>query len=282
MKRVAAGSEAVKEKGRFRAHKWLLLRRLSQISIIMLFLFAPLTIINGSLASSVLLETVPLTDPFLYLQTLAAGQVFESTALIGALLVVLFYLIVGGRVYCSWVCPMNMVTDTAAWLRRKLGLKKKCELSPQTRYWVLAMVVLLSLFTGSMLWELVNPVTLLQRSIFYSVGLGWSVVVGVFLYDLLWSRNGWCGHVCPMGAFYSLLGRFSLLRVRAAQRSSCNDCMDCFVVCPEPQVIRVALKGKDGYSPVINSEQCTNCGRCIDVCAPQVFCYGSRFNKGCS
>lgn len=91
MKRVAAGSEAVKEKGRFRAHKWLLLRRLSQISIIMLFLFAPLTIINGSLASSVLLETVPLTDPFLYLQTLAAGQVFESTALIGALLVVLLF-----------------------------------------------------------------------------------------------------------------------------------------------------------------------------------------------
>ena len=46
-----------------------------------------------------------------------------------------------------------------------------------------------------------------------------------------------------------------------------NDCMDCFEVCPEPQVIRPALKGEGkGVGPVILAPSCTNCGRCIDVC----------------
>jgi cytochrome c-type protein NapB len=49
-----------------------------------------------------------------------------------------------------------------------------------------------------------------------------------------------------VGAFYSLIGKVSLVKTAAVQRAACNDCMDCFVVCPEPQVIRPALKGVDG------------------------------------
>ncbi len=290
MARDLIGRAAVREKGWIRSHKWLLMRRASQLSIIGLFLLGPLGsiwflgeleeelwLIKGNLVSSVVLDTVPLTDPFVYLQTLFADQAFETTALIGALIVLLFYLAVGGRVYCSWVCPMNMVTDSASWLRRKLGLKRKCDLSPNIRFWLLGLVMILALMSGKLLWELVNPVTLLQRSIFYGFGLGWIMVVGIFLYDLLWSRNGWCGHLCPMGAFYSLLGRFSLLRIRTARREACDDCMDCFAVCPEPQVIRPTLKGEEGASVVIDESQCTNCGRCIDICGPDVFRYGGRF-----
>jgi ferredoxin-type protein NapH len=56
--------------------------------------------------------------------------------------------------------------------------------------------------------------------------------------------------------------------------------MDCFIVCPEQQVIRPALKGADkGIGPVITSANCTNCGRCIDVCSKDVFHFGSRFNN---
>ena len=52
--------------------------------------------------------------------------------------------------------------------------------------------------------------------------------------------------------------------------------MDCFAVCPEPQVIAFPLKGKAGHGPVITDRECTNCGRCIDVCAPRVFQYTHR------
>ena len=85
--------------------------------------------------------------------------------------------------------------------------------------------------------------------------------------------------MCPVGAFYGLLGRTALIRVSAARRSACDDCMDCFVVCPEPQVIRPALKQAGQTHPLILSGDCTNCGRCIDVCDRQVFKMTHRFDQ---
>lgn len=80
-----------------------------------------------------------------------------------------------------------------------------------------------------------------------------------------------------MGAFYAILGRYSLIRVRARRRDACTDCADCFIVCPEPQVIKPALKGSG--TPVILGSACTNCGRCIDVCAENVFDVTLRFDR---
>jgi ferredoxin-type protein NapH len=81
-----------------------------------------------------------------------------------------------------------------------------------------------------------------------------------------------------VGAFYGLLGRASVLRVVASRRAACNDCADCYAVCPEPLIIKPALKAVDGAGPVITSAQCTNCARCMDVCAKDVFQLGSRWS----
>ena len=113
----------------------------------------------------------------------------------------------------------------------------------------------------------------------FGFGLSWVIVVGVFVYDLMLAGRGWCAHLCPAGAAYALLGRWSLWRVAASRRSACVDCMDCFAVCPEPQVIRPALKAVGQSHPVILDRHCTNCGRCVDVCSQDVFRLGSRFNR---
>ena len=64
----------------------------------------------------------------------------------------------------------------------------------------------------------------------------------------------------------------------ASKREACNNCLDCFAVCPEQQVIRMPLKGADkGVGPLILSSDCSNCGRCIDVCSKDVFTFGTRF-----
>jgi ferredoxin-type protein NapH len=274
------GAEAIATKGWLAAHKWLLLRRISQIGILALFLIGPLAgvwIVKGNLAYSLTLDTLPLTDPYVLLQSLLAGHVPEKLALIGVAIVLAFYFLVGGRVFCSWVCPVNLVTDAAAWLRGRLGIRNSAHISRKTRYWVLAMTLILALFTGTIAWELLNPVSMLHRGLIFGLGTAWAVVLAVFLFDLLIRENGWCGHVCPVGAFYSLLGKWSPLRVSAVKRRDCNDCMDCFAVCPEPQVIKPALKGEGkGVGPAILSPNCTNCGRCIDVCAKDVFRFGGR------
>jgi len=274
------GQDAVIKKGWLLAHKWLLLRRFSQLGIIGLFLLGPvfgIWFIKGNMSSSLTLDTVPLTDPFVFLQTLFTGYIPEITVIIGAVIVALFYLIVGGRVYCSWVCPINIVTDAADWLRRVLKVKTSLSFSRMGRYGLLLVSLVLASVTGVLVWELVNPVTMIQREIVFAMGLSWLFITGIFILDAFVSRRAWCGHLCPMGAFYGLLGQASIIKVNAINRDSCNDCMDCFAVCPEPQVIKPALKGSVTSSPVINSGNCTNCARCIDVCAENVFTIKHRF-----
>ena len=148
------GAEAVEEKGWLRAHKWLILRRISQFGILGLFLLGPLAgiwLVKGNLNYSYTLDILPLTDPFVALQSLAAGHVPETLGLIGVAIVLAFYLLVGGRVYCSWVCPINVVTDLAGWLRDRLGIKGGSSLSRNTRYWILGMTLVGSALTGVVL-----------------------------------------------------------------------------------------------------------------------------------
>ena len=278
------GVEAIAKRGWFQAHKWLLFRRFSQFAVLGLFLLGPwagIWIIKGNLSSSLLFDKIPLTDPLLFLQILSAGFAgIASAAVIGAALVLVFYLIVGGRVYCSWVCPVNIVTDTANWLRRKLKIKSSAKISANARYWMLALTLVLAFATGTLAYELVNPVSLLHRGLIFGMGFGWSVILGVFLFDLLVMRHGWCGHLCPMGAFYGILGNSAFVRVRADRRADCDDCMECYEVCPEPHVLPPALKGeKKGLAPVILSGDCTNCGRCIDICGEDVFDFGLRIGR---
>ena len=278
------GRSANQHKGWIKAHQWLILRRFSQLSILSLFIFSPwiagkygIWLVKGNLASSLTLDILPLTDPYVLLQSIIAGHWPLLTGFIGAIIVILFYVIVGGRVYCSWVCPINIVTDVAAWLRDNIGIKSGTTFSRTTRFWILGSTLLLALMTGTIAWELINPVTMVFRGLVFGMGLAWGIILAVFILDFAVSRRAWCGSMCPVGAFYSLLGIKSLLRVDAAAREQCDDCMDCFRICPEPQVIRAPLKGADtGISSVISSSQCTNCGRCIDVCGQGVFNFSQQ------
>lgn len=269
------------ERGWWLSHRFLVLRRLSQFSILALFLAGPwfgLWVVKGNLSASMTLGVLPLTDPFVLAQTVAARHWPHTTALVGAVIVIAFYALAAGRAYCAWVCPLNVVTDSAAWLRRAFHLNGGKAPSASLRWWLLAAVLASSALVGQVVWEVVNPVTWTQRALIFGGSVAWLAVAAVFAYDLLVAPHGWCGHVCPMGAAYALLGRKSLLRVSAAHSSRCNDCADCFAVCPEPQVIVMPLKGKHGHGPVITDQDCTNCGRCIDVCTTDVFRFTHRFD----
>jgi ferredoxin-type protein NapH len=276
------GREAVAAKGWWRAHRFLLLRRVSQLGILALFLAGPwfgVWVVKGNLSSSLTLGTLPLTDPFVLAQVLASRHLPETSAFVGAAIVIGFYMLAGGRAFCSWVCPVNAVTDGAAWLRRRLHITSGRAPRGTLRHWLAAAVLLASAATGLTVWEWVNPVSLTQRALIFGGSLAWGAAAAVFVFDLLVAPRGWCGHVCPVGAAYSLLGRASVLRVSAANSSACNDCADCYAVCPEPQVIVLPLKGKGGASPVIADSDCTNCGRCIDVCGPDVFRFTARWDS---
>ena len=251
----------------YKKYRFLIARRITQISIMVLYVIANVYGINflmGNLSSSLVLNTIPLSDPYAVIQMLFAGAALSFDILLGAFFITIFYMIVGGRAFCSWVCPVNMITDLANYLRRKFGfnqIQKKQPASRNIRYWVIAISFIISFFMGIAAFELISPISMVHRGIIFGLGFGWAAILIIFLFDLFVLKNGWCGHICPLGGFYSLVGRFSLIRVHH-NADNCTACMKCKEVCPESQVLHMVTKTS---MPVLSGE-CTNCGRCVEVC----------------
>ena len=248
-------------------NKYLILRRVTQVSVMALYILANgygINILQGNLSSSLLLGTVPLSDPFALLQMLFAGALIATNILVGALIVAFFYFLVGGRVFCSWVCPVNIITDFSAYIRRKMGfdkIQKRQPASRKIRYAVLGLSLVLSAILGLSAFEFISPISMVHRGLIFGLGFGWAAMLIIFLFDLFVLKNGWCGHICPLGGFYSLLGKFSFIRVDH-DFEKCTACMKCKEVCPEKQVLWMISKES---KPVLSGE-CTNCARCIEVC----------------
>ena len=248
-------------------YKYQIPRRLLQTGILFLFFGGNAfewNVLRGNLSSARIFGTLPLSDPFAVLQSFAAGAAVTADVMTGAVIILLFYATLGGRVFCGWVCPVNMVTDLADRIRSSFRLEKEWkswDIKREARYWIMALAIVLSTVLGVAAFEWISPIGAMHRGIVYGFGAGWAFILIVFLIDLIAVKNGFCGHLCPLGGFYSLTGRYGFLRVRH-DRSKCTDCMKCIDICPEKQVLHMV-----GYrsGPVL-SGACINCGRCVEVC----------------
>lgn len=249
----------------------LLLRRLTQFGLLLLFfgtahwgweVSKDVPLLSGNLSASEFIGLIPMADPFAALQIFVAGHVLQAETVIGAALVLGFYALLGGRVFCAWVCPVNAVTDLAGWMRQRLPIPTQFALNRNIRYFVLATALILSVVAGVAAFEWVSPVGMMHRGIVFGMGLGFLALIAIFLFDLLILKNGWCGHLCPLGAFWSLVGKVALVRVRF-DKDSCTHCGECARVCPEPQVLNLKKLEQTGY--VVPGE-CSNCGRCTALC----------------
>ncbi len=267
-------------KALFNNYKFLIARRITQVSIMILYIIANtygIKILMGNLSSSLIMQKIPLSDPYAVVQMFFAGAVISFDLAFGAFIIVLFYGLIGGRAFCSWVCPVNIITDTANYLRRKLKLnqiEKKQPASRNLRYYIILISLFLSFFLGVAAFEFVSVVSMTHRGIIFGLGFGWASMLVVFLFDLFVLKNGWCGHLCPLGGFYSLIGKFSLIRVHHNHKN-CTACMKCKEVCPEVQVLTMITKKSE---PVLSGE-CTNCGRCVDVCDDDALKFSIRKNN---
>lgn len=277
------GREAVEAKGWLRAHKWLLLRRASQLGILALFLVGPWLgwwIVKGNLSSSLTLGVLPLTDPFLVVQQLAAGH---------------------------WPLPGG-----AARRRHRARLLSALR-------WAAVLLVgvsgqprhrrrrLVAPAAGPQGWQgAVGQHALLAARLraghrggdrLAGVGVGESGVDVPPRPDLRF-RTG-------LGASSAASSSTTCSSPRAAGVATCarkapsTPCSDAppssrsrppsaarattawtaSPSAPSPQVIRPALKGVGQDHPLILDADCTTCGRCVDVCGKDVFRITTRFNR---
>lgn len=58
-------------------------------------------ILHGNYSSSLLFDTVPLTDPLMTLQSLASGHLPATVALTGAVIITVLYALAGKRLFCK-------------------------------------------------------------------------------------------------------------------------------------------------------------------------------------
>lgn len=263
--------------GLIKRYRFLISRRFTQLFLLSLFLGANYlgwTILKGNFSSALLFEAIPLSDPYNIIQVFASGFIASSELIIGAIIILLLYGLLFGRMFCSWVCPVNIIEDTASGIHKKLKLKNSVNLSRNIRYWVLGLGIALSVILGYSAFEAVSPISMLHRGIIFGIGGGWTFIVALFLFDMAISKFGWCGHLCPLGAFYALISKYALIKVKY-NNNKCSKCMKCFTVCPEKQVLNIVTK----QSGIIKSSECTNCARCIEVCNDDALKLSLRTNK---
>ncbi len=160
--------------------------------------------------------------------------------IIGGLLVVgaLF-----GRMVCGWICPFGWFQELLGRLsRRKISLPRWMA---YFRYVVLVGLVFIVAYWTGQPWfcklcpqgflEGGMPQPILRPELRAGIGWLWFTKLGIFLAVVLASvfmRRPFCGVLCPLGAIYGLMARYSLWRTVIIPEK-CTNCMWCVRNCPQ-------------------------------------------------
>lgn len=257
-------------------NRWTLGRRAVQVLTVLLLASPAIgfTFFQGNLQSASLLG-LQLSDPLAGLQVLLLTGTLSLTLLSGMLAVAGGYYLLGGRVFCGWICPVHLLTDL-------LDLLPGRERLPRWRlsgkWWALLVTALLSLILGLPAFETLSPIGILSRAFSFGAGSALSVVVAIALLELLLVRRAWCRSLCPLGGLYAALGRYSPLRV-VYHAERCIHCQRCRQTCFVPEVLAPSLE--EG-APCVVSGECTRCFACLGVCPTDAldFGYHNPFKHG--
>lgn len=225
----------------------------------------------GSLSSSHL-AGVDLLDPFAALQVVVAARDIAFTGLLWALPVLIVYALVRGRVFCGWVCPVNLLLEFADWLRRKFGLTVVERAVPRKAKLIVAVVVLaVSALVCVPVFEAVSPVGAFSKALLFGSFAGVLTLVAIVVAELFWARRVWCRALCPLGGFYQALGAVGFVSVKA-DHEACIGCDACKKRCLcDPEILNAAVVGEE---PRVSAGDCMLCGRCVEGCPTHALSIG--------
>ncbi|MEN9699136.1 MAG: hypothetical protein RLZZ301_334 [Bacteroidota bacterium] len=243
------------------------------------------------------------SEPFLMLNVIERkfvilGQVFWpqdmyifAVLAILAVVFVIFFTIIFGRIFCGWVCPQTIFMemlfrrieyfiegdaaeqrrlDQAPWTTSKIAKKT----SKHVIFWLISFLIantFLAYIIGSdELWKIQTDPLGKHLGGFTAIVIFTYVFYGVFAF----LREQVCTTICPYGRLQGVLldqnsmvvaydhvrgeGRAKIRKGEdraAAGKGACIDCLQCIHVCPTGIDIRNGTQ-----------LECINCTACIDVC----------------
>ena len=261
--------EAAHERTRHR-HKWRNRRWATLIIVNLLFVvsyYFDVQLVEGALTASRVVG-FHMADLNSALQVMLAYKHVVLNLLIGTVTVFLLWVLLGGRTFCSWVCPYHLLAELAEKIHvrlvdRKIVKPKTFHRGVRTVFYVI--FALLALLTGYTVFETISATGIVSRALIYGPGLALLWVLFLLLFEVFVSRRAWCRYVCPIGLTYGIVGSISPVRVKY-NVTNCHHEGDCRKVCEVPHVLdtTIRMRARDVEVPI--GADCTRCGLCVDIC----------------
>ncbi|MBL8318030.1 MAG: NapH/MauN family ferredoxin-type protein [Burkholderiaceae bacterium] len=253
-----------------RGHKWRNRRWAVLIAANLLFTVSYLLdiqVLEGALTASRFIG-FHLIDLNSALQVMLAHKHVITNLVIGTLTVATGWMLLGGRTFCSWVCPYHLLSEWAEklhlWLaRKKLVSDQHMDRRLRVAFWVA--FALAALATGYTVFEAISPTGIVSRALIYGPGLALLWVAALLLFEVVISRRAWCRYACPIGLTYGVVGIFAPLRVKYNLQNCLHE-GDCRKVCLVPHVLETVIKSRAADVDVPLGPDCTRCGLCVDQC----------------
>ena len=222
--------------------------------------------LKGSPTAARWFQAIPFVDPLAALEVVLASRSLPL-AMLPAVCLTLLVAALLGRVFCGWLCPLGLITElngaVAVRLRRWLLLAHirppVIRIPRQTKYWLLTLFLGLSLVSGVPIFTAVSPVNMTVLAVL-SAPIVPLAIIGAILVFEHFSPRAFCRGLCPLGALYSLVGRFGLLRVSVRSEAKQTLCHQCTRQCP--MGIRVMQDHVLAGHATVTDPECTRCGTC--------------------
>lgn len=238
--------------------------------------------------------------PVGYLETMLVGHTVVPYLFL-SFLVIVGLTVLFGRFFCGWICPVplvrkvltNNINESEVEVRESISehsvavaadvdkeiAKTACS-GQKTQKSVQGLVILGVTLGSSMVWGfpvfcILCPVGLIFATLvalirlinFNDPSIDLLVFPAVLIVELVLVKK-WCRNLCPIGALFSLFGRFNRTFLPTIDTSLCLEtssgtkCKSCQSAC----ALDIELKNGSGTGDI---SECTKCRECADHCPVQ-------------
>ncbi|MBN1630928.1 MAG: 4Fe-4S binding protein [Thermoleophilia bacterium] len=185
-----------------------------------------------------------------------------------AVFVMLLALVIGlvltGKSFCGWICPLGSVQQALGWIGQRLWPRAYNRLPRwlerilhYLKWLVLVWVLVQTARTGRLIFQDWDPYYNLYHIWTDEIAISGYVVTGLTLVAALFVPRAFCRFACPLGAFNGIFNWFSFIGIKRDAKT-CTDCGLCSKVCP----VNIDICASD----TIRSIECMRCLKCVDAC----------------